>query len=65
MDFNVFNNLATPSVFKLLLLLIFCAMFDHSSYSKYEFKYAKLEVLFQFSLVIKQIIKNYMIIFIF
>jgi hypothetical protein len=44
----------TPSGFKLLSSLIFCAMFDHSSYSK-------LEVICQLSLVIKQIITKSMI----
>jgi hypothetical protein len=36
-------------------------MFDRSSYSKYEFKYSKFYIIFQFSLVIKQIITKYMI----
>jgi hypothetical protein len=38
-------------------------MFTHSSYLKYLFKYVKLQVVFEFSLLIKQIIVKYMIIF--
>jgi hypothetical protein len=38
-------------------------MFDHSSYSKYLFKHVNLQVVFEFSLLIKQIIAKYVIIF--
>jgi hypothetical protein len=42
---------------RLLTPLIFCVIFDHSSY----LKYLKLYVIFQISLIIKQIIINYII----
>jgi hypothetical protein len=47
------ENLKYSSVPKLLLLLSFLFIFDHSSYLKYLFKYIKLYVGFEFLLLIK------------